>query len=115
VSPSLRLWLLSPRRAIAALIAGHELSAQALGNSRIINLPGLAVSVGEMVAALEKVAGPEVAARITFAPDPAIERIVQSWPGAWDVSRARALGLEADADFESIIRSHIEDELTPAR
>jgi nucleoside-diphosphate-sugar epimerase len=114
VSPSLRLWLLSPRRAIVALIAGHELSARSLGNSRTINLPGLSVSVGEMVAALEKVAGPEVAARITFAPDPAIESIVQSWPGAWDVGRARALGLEGDADFESIIRSHIEDELTPA-
>nr|WP_217343959.1 D-erythronate dehydrogenase [Noviherbaspirillum sp. L7-7A]MBV0878053.1 SDR family oxidoreductase [Noviherbaspirillum sp. L7-7A] len=111
VAPSLRLWLLSPRRAIAALIAGHELSAEKLGNSRTINLPGLSVSVAEMVAALGKVAGQEVAARIRFAPDPAVERIVQSWPGAWDVSRARALGLEGDANFESVIRSHIEDEL----
>jgi len=111
VSPALRLWLLSPRRAIAALIAGHELSGAALGNSRTINLPGLSVSVADMVAALEKVAGPEAVARIRFMPDPAVERIVQSWPGAWDDSRARALGLEADADFESVIRAHIEDEL----
>ena len=111
VAPSLRLWLLSPRRAIVALIAGHELSAEKLGNSRTINLPGLSVSVADMVAALEKVAGRDVAARIRFAPDPAVERIVQSWPGAWDVTRARSLGLEGDADFESVIRSHIEDEL----
>jgi nucleoside-diphosphate-sugar epimerase len=111
VSPALRLWLLSPRRAIAALIAGHELSSAALGNSRNINLPGLSVSVADMVAALEKVGGPEVVARIRFVPDPAVERIVQSWPGAWDDSRARSLGLEGDADFESVIRAHVEDEL----
>jgi nucleoside-diphosphate-sugar epimerase len=111
VSPALRLWLLSPRRAIAALIAGHELSGAALGNSRTINLPGLSVSVADMVAALEKVGGAEAVARIRFVPDPAVECIVQSWPGAWDDSRARSLGLEGDADFESVIRAHVEDEL----
>jgi nucleoside-diphosphate-sugar epimerase len=110
VSPDLRLWLLSPRGAIESLIAGHELDGPALGLSRTINLPGISVSVGEMVAALEKVAGPEAVARITFAPDPAIERIVNSWPGAWDTSRAKALGLVADPDFESIIRAFIADD-----
>lgn len=110
VAPELRLWLLSPRRAIESLIAGHELPAQSLGDSRTVNLPGVSVSVGQMVAALEKVAGPEVASRISFAPDAAVERIVKSWPGAWDVTRARALGLAADADFETIIRAFIEDE-----
>lgn len=109
VSPELRLWLLSPRGAIDSLIAGHELSAQSLGDSRTVNLPGVSVSVGQMVAALEKVAGPEVASRISFAPDAAVERIVKSWPGAWDVTRAKALGLAADADFETIIRAYIED------
>jgi nucleoside-diphosphate-sugar epimerase len=115
VSPELRLWLLSPRAAIDALIAGHELPAQALGASRTVNLPGVSVSVGEMIAALEKVAGPEPVSRITFAPDPAIERIVKSWPGAWDVTRAQTLGLSADADFESIVSAYIEDELAPGK
>ena len=110
VAPSLRLWLLSPRRAIDSLIAGHELAAQSLGDCRTVNLPGVSVTVGEMVTALETVAGREVAARITFAPDPVIERIVRSWPGAWDVQRAQALGLMADADFHTIIRAYIEDE-----
>jgi nucleoside-diphosphate-sugar epimerase len=109
VVPDAKLWLLSPRAAIEALIAGHELSAALLGESRTVNLPGLSVSVAEMLAALEKVAGPEVVARISFAPDPAVERIVNSWPAAWDVRRAKALGLAADADFESIVRAHIEE------
>jgi nucleoside-diphosphate-sugar epimerase len=109
VGPDLRLWLLSPRGAIAALIAGHDLPAAAFGASRTVNLPGLSVSVGEMLAALSQVAGPQVAARVSFALDPAIERIVNSWPGAWDVSRARALGLSADSDFAAVIRAYIDD------
>ena len=109
VAPESRLWLLSPRGAIDSLIAGHELPAEALGDSRTVNLPGLSVSVAEMVAALEMVAGPEPVSRISFTPDPAVERIVTSWPAAWDVTRARGLGLSADADFEGIVRAYVEE------
>ncbi|OEZ80722.1 putative epimerase/dehydratase [Janthinobacterium sp. HH106] len=109
VATDLRLWLLSPRGAIASLIAGHELAGEMFGASRTVNLPGLSVSVGEMIAALEQVAGTDVVARISYAPDPAVERIVKSWPGAWDTARAESLGLTADADFASIIRAYIED------
>lgn len=68
-----------------------------------------AASRDEMIAALEQVAGSDVTARISYAPDPAVERIVKSWPGAWDTARAEALGLTADADFASIIRAYLED------
>jgi nucleoside-diphosphate-sugar epimerase len=109
VATDLRLWLLSPRGAIASLIAGHELAGASFGASRTVNLPGLSVSVGAMIAALEQVAGADVVARISYAPDPAIERIVKSWPGAWDTARAAALGLTADADFASIIGAYMDD------
>jgi nucleoside-diphosphate-sugar epimerase len=113
VAPEARLWLMSPRAAVDALVAGHELHAESLGDNRTVNLPGLSVSVAEMLAALEKVAGPEPLSHISFAPDPAVERIVNSWPAAWDVTRAKALGLPGDADFESIVRAYI-DEDAPA-
>jgi nucleoside-diphosphate-sugar epimerase len=116
VAPESRLWLLSPRAAVDSLIAGHELPAESLGDSRTVNLPGVSVNVGQMVAALENVAGPEPVSRISFVPDPAVERIVNSWPAAWDVTRAKALGLSADADFESIVRAYIEETgATPKR
>lgn len=111
VAPDLPLWLLSPRRAVAALLAGCELPPAMLGRSRTVNLPGLAVTVGQMVAALATVAGAEVAARVSFAPDPAVEKIVRSWPAAWDSTRGLALGLEADRDIEALISAYIEDEL----
>ena len=111
VGPDTRIWLASPRKAVEGLILGHELPAESLGYSRSVNLPGVSMTAGGMVAALEKVAGAEVAKRVRWERDPDIERIVCSWPGSWDVSRALRLGFTGDADFESIIRAYIEDDL----
>jgi nucleoside-diphosphate-sugar epimerase len=77
----------------------------------MLTLPGITVSIGEMVDALEKVAGERVAARVRWQPDPTIQKIVAGWPTAFDARRARAMGFEADPDFASIIRAHIQDEL----
>jgi nucleoside-diphosphate-sugar epimerase len=111
VGEHLRIWLSSPRRAIESLIALHDIAGDALGGRRIVNLPGLSVSVAQMIAALRAVAGDDVAARIRFERDEAVERIVGSWPAAWDTSRARALGLAADESFEAIVRAYIEDDM----
>src|ERR671919_1417655 len=105
------MYILSPRRVIEALIHAFELSADALGMTRMLTLPGITASVGEMVDALEEVAGERVAARVNWQPDPMIQKIVAGWPTAFDARRARAMGFEADRDFASIIRAHIEDEL----
>jgi hypothetical protein len=111
VSKNLHLWLLSPRRAVESLIAMHDASGDVLGSKRSVNLPGLSVSVAQMVDALRTVGGDISVARIRWERDDAIERIVGSWPGAWDTSRAHVLGLSADADFEAVVREYVEDEL----
>ncbi|HTL75856.1 MAG TPA: D-erythronate dehydrogenase [Casimicrobiaceae bacterium] len=110
VGPDLRLWLLSPRRAIDCLINLHEIPAERLGRARSVNLPGVSVSVAQMIDALRVVAGNAAAQRVRFERDPVIERIVGSWPSAWDVTRATSLGLEGDIDFEAIIRAYVEDD-----
>lgn len=111
VSPETPMWLLSPRYAINSLIHGHDIDASNFGSSRALSLPGLATTVREMVAALERVAGANVVKRIRWEEDPAIIRIVNSWPGDFITKRADAMGFERDTDFDSIIRSYIEDEL----
>ena len=50
------------------MIHGHDLPADAFGGNRVVNLPGLSVTVREMVRALERVAGPEVVSRIRWEP-----------------------------------------------
>jgi nucleoside-diphosphate-sugar epimerase len=105
------MYILSPRRVIAALIRAFELPAEAFGATRMLTLPGITVSIGEMVDALGEVAGAKVAERVKWQPDPTIQRIVAGWPAAVDARRARAMGFEADASFADIVRAHIEDEL----
>jgi D-erythronate 2-dehydrogenase len=105
------MYILSPRRVIAALIHAFELPGERLGPVRALTLPGITASVGEMVDALTRVAGEEVARRIQWEPDAMIQRIVAGWPRRFDARRARALGFESDRDMEEIIRAHIEDEL----
>lgn len=110
VASSTRLWLLSPRKAVESLIAGLELDSAALGNRRVLNLPGISVSVDEMVAALREVAGDAAVARIVWEPDARVEKIVGSWPGRWDASRAEALGLSGERSFADVIRGYVADE-----
>ena len=111
VSKETRLWLLSPRQAIESLIVGHELEAKVLETGRTVNLPGISVTVAEMVAALEKLSSRETVQLIRWQPDPVVERIVGSWPGRWDVTRATSMGFSCDKDFEAIVRAYIEDDL----
>ena len=114
VSRDTRLWLLSPRKAIACLVTGHDLPAAAFGDSRIVNLPGISVTVAEMVAALERAGGDAAVKRIRWEYDAAVERIVGGWPGAWDTTRGHALGFSADDDIDSLIGAYVEDELVAA-
>ena len=114
VATDLKLWLLSPRGAIDSIVAGAELRSAALGEQRALNLPGLSVSVAEMIAALERAGGKAAVAMIRHERDPAVEAIVGGWPGAWDISRAQSLGLKADADFDAIVRAYVEDDLSRA-
>jgi nucleoside-diphosphate-sugar epimerase len=111
VAAGTRLWLMSPSIAIDCLIAGHEISGEALGSNRIVNLPGISVTAAEMAAALERVAGSEVARRIRWERDERIERIVASWPGSWDTARARALGFPGDESFDAIVHAYVTEEL----
>jgi D-erythronate 2-dehydrogenase len=105
------MYILSPRRVVDALIRAFELPPEAFGMTRMLTLPGITVSIGEMVDALREVAGERVAERVQWQPDATIQKIVAGWPTAFDARRARAMGFAADRDFAEIIRAHIEDEL----
>lgn len=110
VSPATRVWLASPGTAIESLIKAHDVDSSALGIRRAINVPGISVTAGDMVAALERVAGASVAARVRWQRDERIDRMMNGWPGALDDTRARTLGFPADAHFDAMIRQYIQEE-----
>ncbi len=111
VPPPTKVWAMSPRSAVANLVQAHEVRAADLGNGGAINLPGLATTAGEMVAALARVAGEEVARRVSWQEDKAISRLVGSWPGSFVTPRAERLGFVRDASFDDVVRAYIDDEL----
>jgi nucleoside-diphosphate-sugar epimerase len=104
-------WHASPRSAVGFLIHAAGLTREQLGNRVNLTMPGVAVTVGEQIAALRRVAGDKVAARIRREPDELIARIVAGWPRRFDPRRSLALGFTVEPDFDSIIRVHIADEL----
>ena len=63
-----------------------------------------------MLDALEAVAGAKVRALVQFERDERIAGIVANWPTGASAARANALGLQADASFEDIIRQYIADQ-----
>jgi nucleoside-diphosphate-sugar epimerase len=112
VSEDVRHWHASPRSAVGFLLHAGTMDTAAMGARRNLSMPGLAATVGEQIAALERVAGKNVTARIRREPDPAIISIVDGWPRQFDTARALKLGFTtAEKTFDDIIRIHIEDEL----
>jgi nucleoside-diphosphate-sugar epimerase len=111
VADSVLHWHASPRSAVGFLIHAAGLARAQLGERINLTMPGVCCTVAEQIAALKRVAGDKVAARIRRAPDELIERIVAGWPRRFDARRSVALGFTVEAAFDDIIRAYIEDEL----
>lgn len=99
----------SPSNTIKGLITVFEASREAMQGRMALNLPGLNVTVKEMLQALEDVAGPAVRQHVTFVRDEHIAGIVANWAKAGSAQRAAALGLKPDASFKEVIKQYIED------
>ena len=110
VGESVLHWHASPRAAAGFLVHAAGLDAAKLGPRVNLTMPGVCCTVAEQIAALRRIAGDKVAARIRRAPDPLVARIVAGWPSRFDPVRALALGFRAEASFDEIIRVHIEDD-----
>jgi nucleoside-diphosphate-sugar epimerase len=99
--------LISPARAVEALLCAATSSDRAWGGRTAVTLPALTVRVSDMVAALERAAGPRAAGLIDWVPDPAVTAMVTGWPARIRADRARRLGLAPDPDFDSVIAMHL--------
>lgn len=115
VGPEVRHWVASLRAAIDFILHAAAMDLSEIGPRRSLNMPGLCVSVGQMIDGLRDVAGQKAVDLIHYQPDEFIQKIVAGWPVNFDAKRALALGFAGDSDFVSIIRAHIDDELVDGR
>lgn len=110
VPRSLKLWVSSTRTVIRNLVLAKEVPAAAFGNgTRIVNLPGITVTVEQMLQSLAEVGGEKALSLVQEKPDASVEKIVGSWPALFDVSKAKKLGFCDDVPLSQAIRDYIED------
>src|SRR5690606_13666464 len=92
----------SPRSAVNFLVHAAEIDGGKVGPRRSLTMPGVAVSVGEQIEALRRIAGDRAVALIREQPDEAVWAIVRNWPSRFEAKRARELGFAAERTFDEI-------------
>jgi nucleoside-diphosphate-sugar epimerase len=115
VDPDFAIWVCSPRRAVDWFLHAASMDTAPLGLDRGINPPGLSVTVGELLAALDAAGGAEARRLVSFRPDPAIESIVSGWPASFAATRARALGFGQQDGAEAILQAFLADDLSATK
>jgi nucleoside-diphosphate-sugar epimerase len=105
-----RLWITSPRVVTRNLIHAARLETLRLEARRSVNLPGICVTPEEMLASLERLAGPTVRQRVRCVLDHAMMRVVLTWPGNFDIARPLNLGFSVDRTVDEIIQQFMADE-----
>ena len=107
-----RSWLCSPRTLVRNLLHVLRLERDAVPvHIRQINVPGVSVSIQEMMDALEKVGGKDKLGLIKEQEDPALKAILLSWPTRFDNSQALSLGFQPDDSFEQAVRDYYQSEV----
>ena len=110
VPPETDVWIQSPKRIIQNFIHAANMDEKILGPDRIINLPGLTVSIQEIIKGLEQITSPEVTNLISYEPDAFLQSIVLTWPPHFETVRANKLGFVKDVSAVEIIKLFMDEE-----
>ena len=109
VSMDFRHTVASPRAAVGYLLRAAVYEPEVPGD-RVLQMPGVSLTVEDMIKALEDVAGPSVTQLIKPRPDDFIIGIVKSWPTNFASKNALRLGFQPDKSYTDILKAYIEDE-----
>jgi nucleoside-diphosphate-sugar epimerase len=101
-------WYASPRA--AAGFARHALTVDTspLGHRRTMTMPGVALSIEEIIEALRDVGGQAAVDLIDRAEDPDVHALVTRWPRAFDTARANALGFRAESSARALVDVYLD-------
>jgi nucleoside-diphosphate-sugar epimerase len=107
-------WLCSPRTLISNLLHSLTIPTSSLpSHIRQINLPGICVTIQEMMDALERVGGKDKLNLLKEKSDPVLLPILKSWPTRFDNRQALGLGFVRDTSFLQAVEDYKQN-LVPA-
>jgi nucleoside-diphosphate-sugar epimerase len=104
----LNVVLNSPEDAVSGLIQVAGFDDRTWESPLGVNLPGMMLSVGDMVDALREVGGERAVSLLSNEIDPAIHQIVSGWPARFDSTRAKRLGLTSGQSYPAVVRRFLE-------
>ena len=104
VRPDTKMACISVGRVVECFLRAAEVPAQALGFHRSVLLTGIPATAQEMWDAVKA----KAKAQVRFAPDPAIQAIMDTVPRATRSQRAAQLGLPHSSDIQEIVREYQE-------
>lgn len=105
VLPRVEMWVSSPKTVIKNIVYVKDIPKEKFGISRIVNLPGITVTVQDILDALEAVGGPKARALVEEQRDAKIEAIVCSWPARFNIDRALGLGMTEDVSLAETVQA----------
>jgi nucleoside-diphosphate-sugar epimerase len=108
------VWVASPRSATAWLLHAAVMDTTRMGLDRGISPPGMSVTVGAILEALETVR-PGASSLVKRANDPAIAEIVGNWPAAFAPERGIALGFAPHEELVEVIAAFAAEDLESTR
>ncbi|KAL2428898.1 D-erythronate dehydrogenase [Exophiala dermatitidis] len=99
----------SPKTLIDNLVYALTLPSDALPkHKRVVNAPGIAVTIQEMLDALKKVGGEDKLKYVREEHDENIAKILYSWAWNYDNSLAYSLGFKKPDSFEQAVREYVD-------
>jgi nucleoside-diphosphate-sugar epimerase len=104
-----RSWMSSPKTITENLVRVLNMDSNKLPKHiRHINVPGVSVSVQQLLDALAKYGGEDKLLFVKEVPDAVQEKILRSWPSAFDTTTpVGRLGLAVDESGEDLVRQYI--------
>lgn len=104
---SFKSWLCSPKTLCENLVHTLSVPTTALPpHNRVVLMPGIGVTIQEMMDALAKVGGQDKLSLLREETDEEMERILRSWGTDFDNTKAYNLGYRKDVSFEQAVRDY---------
>ncbi|KAI1312178.1 putative nucleoside-diphosphate-sugar epimerase [Xylaria venustula] len=104
-----RHWMCSPKTLVYNILVALKLPRDALPpHRRAINMPGFAVTVQDMLDALEYLGGKDKLALVHEEEVLELRHVLYSWADDFDNRLGLSLGMKQDTSFENSVRDYIE-------
>ncbi len=108
------VWIASPAHAVAWLMHAATMDTAPLGLDRGINPPGMSVTTGAMLDAMEQVR-PGTRALVRAEPDAIVAGIVGGWPAAFAPVRAHSAGFVPHGSLIGLVEEFLANDLAATR